>query len=105
MHGGCEFKKKSSTIDLDSVDKKGDNQFRRFEFWGIGQHFMLHYIGDDTLYQGFSHRNSKNNSKSFVRSAPHVKDKVSKKSLVNQLTFISYSSLHCKDRLSVMCIV
>ena len=72
-----KFRKKSSAIDLNSVDNKGDNRFRRFEYWGIGSYFMLHHVGDDTLYQGFSHRNRKNDtSKPFVRLAPHVKDKV-----------------------------
>jgi len=67
-----KFRKKSSAIDLNSVDNKGDNRFRRFEYWGIGSYFMLHHVGDDTLYQGFSHRNRKNDtSKPFVRSAPH----------------------------------
>ena len=69
------MKKKSSAID--SMDKKGgDNRFRRFEFWGIGTYFMLHYLGDDAVFQAFCHRNSKSTSKPFVRSAPHVKDKV-----------------------------
>ena len=81
-HESLEFRKKSSAIYLNSADKKGDCHFRRFEYWGIGSYFMLHYVGDDTLYQGFNHRNRMNDdSKPFVRSAPHVKDKV------NAITF------------------
>ena len=48
-HESCEIKKKSNAID--SIDKKGgDNRFRRFEFWGVGTYFMLHYLGDDAVY-------------------------------------------------------
>jgi len=73
-----EFRKKSGAIDLDTEDKRGDSSFRRFEYWGIGSYFLLHYIGDNTLFKGFSHHNRKNDkSKPFVRSAPHVKEKVS----------------------------
>ena len=71
------MKKKSSTIDVPNDDSgKGDDRFCRFEYWGIGSYFLVHYVGDCTVFGGFCHRNSKDTIKSFVRSAPHVKEKV-----------------------------
>ena len=65
-------------IDLEVNGKEtGDKRFRRFEYWGIGSYFVLHYVGDHTLFVPFKHRNSQKQTKPFViRSAPHVKDKV-----------------------------
>ena len=75
---GIVMKKKSSTIDVPSDNSsKGDDRFRKFEYWGIGSYFLVHYVGDCTVFEGFCHRNSKSTSKPFVRSAPHVKEKVS----------------------------
>ena len=69
---------KSSTIDiLNDNTSKGDNRFHRYEYWGIGSYFFMHYVGDCTILEGFCHRNSKDNTKPFIRSAPHVKGKVS----------------------------
>ena len=56
---------------------KGDDRFRRYEYWGIESYFMMHYVGNCTIFEGFCHRNSKDNTKPYIRSAPHVKDKVS----------------------------
>ena len=71
------MKKKSSTIDVPNENSgKGDDNFRRFEYWGIGPYFLVHYVGDSTVFEGFSHRNSKDTIKPFIRSAPHVKEKV-----------------------------
>lgn len=72
------MKKKSSAIDIpDGNAHKGDERFRIYEYWGIGSHFLMHYVGDCTVFEGFCHRNSKDNCKPFIRSAPHVKEKVS----------------------------
>ena len=71
------MKKKSSTIDVPNDNSgKGDDKFCRFEYWGIGPYFLVHYVGDSTVFEGFSHRNSKDTIKPFIRSAPHVKEKV-----------------------------
>ena len=67
--------KKSSVIDTE-LDKKGDKRFRRHEYWGVGSIFLVHYLGDSTIFRNFKHRSSKKNTKPFVRSAPHVKKKV-----------------------------
>ena len=65
-------------IDLASCEKdKGDKRFRRFEYWGLGPFYLLHYTGDHTVYEGFQHRNSTKPGKPFIRSAPHVKRMVS----------------------------
>lgn len=71
-----EIKKKSSAIDVEN-ESKGDDGFRRFEFWGVGSFYMIHYVGDHTIYKSFAHRNSTKQQKPFIRSAPFVKDKVS----------------------------
>ena len=77
-HDGVVMKKKSSTIDIPNDNTgKGDNRFHRYEYWGIGSYFFMHYVGDCTISEGFCHRNSKDNTKPFIRSAPHVKGKVS----------------------------
>lgn len=65
---------------IDSEDKKkgeGDSRFRRHEYWGVGQFFLIHYFGDHTVFKSFRHHNSKIQEKPFVTSAPHVKEKVS----------------------------
>lgn len=36
----------------------------------------MHYVGDHTVFVPFKHRNSQKQIKPFIRSAPHVKDKV-----------------------------
>jgi hypothetical protein len=74
-HQGHEISKKSSMIDTES-NSKGDNGFRRYEYWGIRSLFLIHYVEDHTVFKVFQHRNSKINTKPFVRSAPHVKEKV-----------------------------
>ena len=64
-------------VDVEGeVKGKGDNCFRRHEYWDSGPFFILHYIGDSTVFKGFKHRNSKVQTKPFVTSAPHVKEKV-----------------------------
>ena len=45
------MKKKSSAID----SSDGENRFQRFEFWGVGPYFMLHYFGDDIVFQAFDY--------------------------------------------------
>ena len=70
-----EIKKKNSMIDV--VDgRKGDERFRRHEYWGLGPYYILHYMGDSSIFKSFRHRNSKISNKPFVTSAPHVKEKV-----------------------------
>lgn len=76
--GNNSFKNKSGSIDLVNIEKEsGDSRFKRIEYWGIGSSYMMHYIGDDAIFTPFSHRNSKKSTKPFVRSAPHIKEKVS----------------------------
>lgn len=67
--------KKTSTIDLKD-SPHGDNRFYRYEYWGIDSMFILHYVGDCHIFEGFQHRNSKYKKRPFIRSAPCVKDKV-----------------------------
>ena len=55
------------------ISGKGDKIFGQFEYWGLGNYFIVHYVGDETVFKGFEHRNSKQNVKPFIRSAPHVK--------------------------------
>lgn len=75
--GIFEMKRKTSAIDVNDVDKQsGDNRFKRLEYWGIGSSYLIHYLGDQEIYKPFSHRNSKKSFKPFVRSAPHIKEKV-----------------------------
>ena len=60
------MKKKSSIIDVPNDNSgKGDDNFCRFEYWGIGPYFLVHYVGDSTVFEGFSHRNSKDTIKPF----------------------------------------
>ena len=74
--GVHSFKKKTGFIDVKDEEKNvGDSTFKRLEYWGIGSSYLVHYMGDHTIFQPFSHRNS-NKSKPFVRSAPHIKEKV-----------------------------
>ena len=73
----CTFKKRSNAIDDSSLPAgQGDMQFRRWEYWGFGSLFVLHYTGDHTAYNSFSHRSSKDQQKPFIRSAPFIKEKV-----------------------------
>ena len=64
-------------IDLKNLPKgEGDPSFRRWEYWGYGSYFLLHYTGDHKVYESFSHRSCKNSKRPFIRSAPFVKEKV-----------------------------
>ena len=64
-------------IDMEEKKKgEGDPRFRCHEYWGFSSMFILHYLGDHTVFKGFKHRNSKVKVKPFVTSAPHVKEKV-----------------------------
>ena len=63
-------------IDMQQKKKGGDSRFRRHEYWGFNSMFILHYLGDHTIFKGFKHRNSKVQTKPFVTTAPHVKEKV-----------------------------
>ena len=75
--GKYSIKKKTGAIDVkDRKSEIGDNSFKRFEYWGIGSSYLIHYLGDHTIYKSFQHRNCKKASKPFVRSAPHIKEKV-----------------------------
>ena len=75
--GDIRITKKSNSIDLEeNGSKTGDPRFRRFEYWGVRTHYVLHYLGDNIIFKGFKHKNSKISTKPFIRSAPHVKDKV-----------------------------
>ena len=77
-NSGVMMKKKSSTIDIPNDNAgRGDDRFRRYEYWGIESYLLIHYVRDCTVFEGFCHRSSKDNTKPFIRSAPHVKDKVS----------------------------
>lgn len=68
---GCEFKKRSNAVDDISLKKgEGDDRFRRWEYWGIGSYFLLHYTGDHTVYTSFQHRSAITQKKPFIRSAP-----------------------------------
>ena len=60
----------------DKEKNVGSNTFKRLEYWGIGSSYLIHYMGDHAIFQPFSHRNSSNKPKLFVRSAPHIKEKV-----------------------------
>ena len=74
--GVLSFNKKAGFIDeKDEETDIGDNTFKRLEYWSVGSSYLIHYMGDHTLFEPFTHRNSKL-SKPFVRSAPHIKEKV-----------------------------
>ena len=71
------IKKKTASIDVKDKEKAtDDNSFKRLEYWGIGSFYLVHYLGDHTVLVPFEHRNSKNNTKPFIRSAPFIKEKV-----------------------------
>ena len=75
--GKLEMKRKTSAIDVNDGGKlSGDNRFKRLEYWGIQSSYLIHYIGDHEILKPFGHRNSKKSCKPFVRSAPHIKEKV-----------------------------
>ena len=81
--GKYSIKKKTGAIDVkDRKSEIGDNSFKRFEYWGIGSSYLIHYLGDHTIYKPFQHRNCKKASKLFVRSAPHIKEKVWQNNIV-----------------------
>ena len=74
----CEsyaIKKKSASIDVKEKEI-GDSSFKRMEYWGIESFYLVHYLGDHTVFVPFEHRNSKSNTKPFIRSAPFIKEKV-----------------------------
>ena len=74
---GYDIKKRSNAVDDASlVSRQGDSRFRRWEYWGYESYYILHYTGDHTIFTTFGHRNSKNTSRPFIRSAPFVKEKV-----------------------------
>ena len=70
-----QIKKKNRMIDLEE-EEKGDNRFRRFEYWGIGPFFMLHYVGDHSVFKPFTHRSPSKQTKPYILSAPIVKEEV-----------------------------
>ena len=42
-----KVKKKYSVIDTMEKDKDtGDARFKRYEYWGIGSCYLVHYVGD-----------------------------------------------------------
>ncbi|XP_019860322.1 PREDICTED: uncharacterized protein LOC109588615 [Amphimedon queenslandica] len=83
--GNDGLTKKNNVIDIKEKKKgEGDKRFRRQEYWGVGQFFLIHYFGDHSIFKSFKHRSSKTNTKPFVTSAPRVKEKVSK---INYATF------------------
>ena len=74
----CNKIKKYSVID--TIEKKGDSgdeRFRRYEYWGIASCYLIHYVGDHSIYKPFCHRNSTKQERPFIRSAPFVKKEVS----------------------------
>ena len=72
-----KIKKKYSVIDTMEKDKDtGDARFKRYEYWGIGSCYLVHYVGDHSLYKAFKHRNSTKQERPFIRSAPFVKPEV-----------------------------
>ena len=74
--GVHSFKKKTGFIDVEDEERNvGNNTFKRLEYWGIGSSYLVHYMGDHTIFKPFSHRSS-SKSKPYVRSAPHIKEKV-----------------------------
>ena len=75
--GNYSVKKKTGAIDVAGIEKQtGDNSFKRLEYWGIGSSYLIHYLGDHNAFVPCAHRNSKKSTKPFVRSAPHIKEKV-----------------------------
>ena len=89
--GKLEIKRKTSAIDANDGGKhRGDNRFKRLEYWGIQSSYLIHYIGDHEIYKPFSHRNCKKSCKPFVRSAPHVKEKVTTCSCSLYVTIIIF---------------
>jgi len=71
------LKKKTSAIDVKGEKRNtGDNSFKKLEYWGIQSSYLIHYLGDHQVYVPFEHRNCRKSTKPFVRSAPHVKEKV-----------------------------
>ena len=73
-----ELKKRSNVLDDKSCSKKGEgnDKFRRWEYWGFECYFLMHYTGDYTVFVPFAHRGAKNQKNPFIRSAPHIKEKV-----------------------------
>ena len=68
------IKKKTASIDVKDKDKAtDDNSFKRLEYWGIGSFYLVHYLGDHTVFVPFEHRNSKNNTKPFTGPAESVR--------------------------------
>lgn len=74
-------KKRSNLIDAEGLQaREGDPRFRRWEYWGHNNKyscfFALHYTGEHTIFEPFSHQGTKKKNNPFVRSAPFVKEKV-----------------------------
>ena len=73
------LKKRSNAVDSASLPVgEGDMNFRRWEYWGFGSFFVLHYTGNHNVFSSFAHRTAKaqQSQKPFIRSAPFVKEKV-----------------------------
>ncbi|XP_065885871.1 uncharacterized protein [Dysidea avara] len=67
------IKKRSNWIDIESSEQdKGDPRFRRWEYWGFGSNFCIHYTGDQSIFKPFRHRSSKHCWTPYIRSAPKV---------------------------------
>lgn len=96
-HDGKELKKRSNAIDGKFCDpKKGNKQFHRWEYWGFEDLFILHYTGDHSVFQNFKHRNSKKETRPFIRSAPFVKEKVDLS--YKHVIIVSYTLLIYRSR-------
>uniref|UniRef100_A0A1X7VBC5 Uncharacterized protein n=1 Tax=Amphimedon queenslandica TaxID=400682 RepID=A0A1X7VBC5_AMPQE len=76
---GTTLKKRSNYIDREGLPRnKGDDPFRRWEFWGYGSSFILHYTGKDSIFNPFAHCGHRKDetARPFIRSGHFIKKKV-----------------------------
>uniref|UniRef100_A0A1X7TGS3 Uncharacterized protein n=1 Tax=Amphimedon queenslandica TaxID=400682 RepID=A0A1X7TGS3_AMPQE len=74
-HQNVTIMKKSGMIDSMDV-LSGDARFQRHKYLGVDTPFIIHYVRDCSIVEGFAHRNSKYKKGPFIRSAPCLKKKV-----------------------------
>ena len=74
---GIVLKKRSNAIEDELCDRrKGNRNFQRWDYWGYKDLYLVHYTGDHTVFHPFKHRSAQKSKRPFIRSAPHVKEKV-----------------------------
>ena len=56
---------KMNTIELKD-SPHGDSKFYRYEYWGIDLRYILHYVGDCHIFEGFQCQNSKYKMRPFI---------------------------------------